>query len=320
MEIRLSNDAIIAIIAASVVFLLLHYFDGFEALYYWTRDHEEHDVDELILFFLSLPIPIFWFAYRKAREAKNEQIARLQTEKLLAHSRKLESLGTLAGGVAHELNNQLLPIMTMADLLRTKMDAHHPDYRKVDLIFNGATNAKNTVSKILDFSRISDDNSSQCDAFKVVQEAQDVLAASCPRTISLHFDFDDRSGVINMAHDDLMGAIVNVVSNSFDALDGKLGDITVTATIAEIDGLNYVKINVTDTGMGIDADIQDRVFDPFFTTKEAGKGVGLGLSIVNTTLSQAGGRVLIDSKQGHGASVSLLIPLSENIQPRPIKS
>lgn len=242
----------------------------------------------------------------------------IKLEKSLAHSRKLDSLGTLAGGIAHELNNQLLPVLTMSEMILTQMDADHADHRKLELILQGTENARNTIAKISNFSRTGEGRPDSCRAFEVCKNTKDVLLAGCPANVNLTIDIEESAAKVHMAADDLQGILVNLFSNGVDAMNGAEGEIHIQGLhvhihdYANIHGLipgDYVKIKLQDTGSGIPSAMVDRIFDPFFTTKDAGKGVGLGMAIVHATIESASGYIWLETEPGTGTTFFIHLPV-----------
>lgn len=318
---RRNNDIVITILFVAVIFGVFHFFDAFEKIHALTRRHEDWELDEFVLLLLALPLPISWLAYCRSREAVREATRRRELEKRQAHWHKLESLGTLASGMAHEINNQLLPVTTVAEIVRDQMADSDPNRQKMDLIIASAANARNTVSKITAFSRMPEGHSGTCEVTKACRAAEDVLRATCPPNARLAFHVEEGIGTVNMAEDDLQGAVVNLFSNAVDALDVESGDVSVMVCATKLGGErdpcglpagNYAKVTVRDTGVGIAPDVVDRIFDPFFTTKVVGKGVGLGLAIVQNEVRRAGGDIRIESGQGQGTTIAIYLPIVAN--------
>lgn len=316
-----NRDFVTATLMTGLIFGVCHYFDAFEEIYALTRQYEEWELDEFALLLLSFPFPIAWFAYRRSQEAVRETTHRMELERALAHSRKLESLGTLASGLAHELNNQLLPVTTLAELMRDRMHESDPDRRKMELIVNGAGNARKTVSKITIFSRIPEDTSVVCEVLEVCRTTEEVLRATCPTSAQLNFKIEGRIGTVDIGEGDLQAIIVNLFSNALDALADKPGDISVTVSAVGLNAMsatrqlpagNYAKIAVRDTGIGMKPDVCERIFDPFFTTKVVGQGVGLGLAVASQEIRRAGGDILVESEPGQGSEFTIYLPLIDD--------
>jgi signal transduction histidine kinase len=314
---KLHTDILYAVVATLIIFASFHVFDTFEIIYDWTRDYEELELDEWFLLILALPLPITWLAYRRSLEAAREFKKRLDLERTLSHSHRLESLGTLAGGIAHELNNQLLPILSMSELLRSKLSEDDAAYKKCDLIYSAAVNAKETVGKVLAFSREGNSEAENCNANEVCRDTVELLTITCPPSVNLVVDQKEGLGELNISASDLQSVIVNPVSNAIDALGSRKGGVSIRMEIidlvedtrpGELKVGKYLLMTVHDSGPGMPPEIVERISDPFFTTKPVGQGLGLGMSIVNRIAMEAGGCVLVNSKPGAGTTVECYLP------------
>jgi|GEM_PF-6502496 len=251
---------------------------------------------------------------RAILEKDHEMAQRIQLEKNLAHLHKLESLGTLAGGMAHELNNQLQPIMTMSELIFDKLQKDDPDYRKVEIILAGTQNARTTVSRILKYARSGEGPSKSCNIRNVFNMTKDILDAGCPANVQFKLITDGSDGSVQMAADDFLSVLVNLFSNAVDAIAEQQGQITINCEKQGDSSLNlnpkaHYKITVQDNGCGMPASLYERIFDPFFTTKVAGKGIGLGMSIVHSTVTEANGQIFVESEEGVGTIFKIYLPL-----------
>lgn len=314
------KDILIAIGTSLVIFLLIRSVDTFEGLYAFTRAYENLELDELLLFLLSTPLPVAWLAYRRSNKAEREFRRRIALEKSLAHRHRLESLGTLASGVAHELNNQLLPVITMAELLRDTTDKADPNHRKLELIFSAVSGAKNTVSKILTFSSTMENDDEICDVAAVCRDAQDILTIGCPAGVSFLMHMDKELGHIAISAHDLQSILVNPVINAFDAAESG-GDVQVSINTVnprnsllppELSERSYICIRIRDNGPGMEPNVRDRIFEPFFTTKPVGSGVGMGMSVVYGLVKGAKGYLVVDSNLGQGSDVSIYLPQAKH--------
>ncbi len=317
------QDAMQTGLLFAVVYLIARSTDAFEFIYTFTRDHEHWDLDEILLLVLVSPIPLAWLAFRKMRQLAKEVESRLEYEQALAESSKMQSLGVLAGGVAHEINNQLLPILTMSELLHGRLDKDGPHHRKAELILKAAQNAKETVAKILMFSRKDLEVKGEGNLSMIWGSLEDLLPALRPANVNLVFQVSDCRGVVPISETDIQGVIVNLFSNAVDALGTSSGTVTIKAitgkkgddkACSKLVAESYVKISVHDTGPGMETKIKQKIFDPFFTTKGPGKGVGLGLSIVYATVQQADGEIIVSSKLGKGTQFDVYLPLKSTSQ------
>lgn len=314
---RLKIDLVATTFAIVGIFTIFHFLDAFEAMYTLTREHEEWEADEIFMLFLAFPIPLVWFSYRRIKDLKNSYDKQIIIENAIAHSQKLESLGTLAGGVAHEINNQLTPILSMSELLLEKLDKTDPNRRKVELIHTGAKNAKQTVLSIKEFSRLGSDEEQECDVFECLQYIINISSHLIPKNVKVKFGIEGASGNVPISMVDLESIIINILNNAVDALQEKKGEICLTAQTIDmsspptptISSGKYVVINIIDTGVGMSKEQKKRIFDPLYTTKDVGEGMGIGLSQVHSIVSQSGGHISVDSKENDGSSFSIYLPV-----------
>lgn len=310
------REIIEALFLFAIIFGAAHYFDAFDFFYAATRAHEDWELDELILAFMAMPLPLAWFAYRKTKDLSQETANRMKLEEAVSNSDKMKSLGVLAGGVAHEINNQLLPILSMAELVRDHMDVSDKDYRKMEIILKSAQNAQETVSKILHFSRDQGQTAGHCDITAGWQTLEPILQTLCPANITLDITVSLGAGFIRMSDNDFHSVIINLMSNSIDSINDKPGAITINAytemapdTHSDTGVYGTLFVKFMDTGPGIAPHIKERIFDPFFTTKAAGQGVGLGLSIIYFSITEAGGSIQLDPEVEEGCQFIISMPL-----------
>lgn len=315
---RFRHDGITALLLVLVLFLMLTSLDAFERLYYATRRYEAYELDELFLLLLSLPGPLGWFAYRQGKEANRQAQIRLEAERALARKKKLEALGRVAGGIAHELNNQLLPVISMAEMVHNHMPPEAPDQRKMQLILIAAKRAKETVADVLDFARKQPDGHERTELSETIQTALEILQSNMPATITLESAIPPSDKLVMMSASNLHNMLANLVSNAVDAIEGRNGLITVTLSLEDTPANGDVAsgaqsaravLTVADNGTGMSRNLQEKIFDPFFTTKEVGKGVGLGLSLVNSYVERANGKVTIKSDPDAGTRVTIELPV-----------
>ncbi len=260
--------------------------------------------------------------YAVARDVTAEKAAadRLRaTEEALRQSQKMEAVGQLTGGIAHDFNNLLTGIVGSLDLLQTRLDQGRTENvsRYINAAMTSANRAAALTHRLLAFARRQPLIPKSVDANALVVSLEDLLRRTIGETIDL--DIVAASGLWCTLCDpnQLESALLNLAINARDAMpDG--GKLTIACTNARIDGIDadtpallpgdYIRIDVSDTGTGMSAEVAARAFDPFFTTKPIGQGTGLGLSMIYGFARQSNGHVLIDSKQGAGTSVKLYLP------------
>ncbi len=242
-------------------------------------------------------------------------------EAQLAQSQKMEAIGRLAGGVAHDFNNLLTAMLASTELLLE--DTAPDDPRRTDLrdIRDAVLRAAELTGQLLAFSRRQVIQPRAIDVNVLATGAEKLLARVIGEDVELALVLAPR---LPLAHGDpgqLQQALMNLAVNARDAMPEGGALLISTRLVAASDVLGaqpgeplddaYVALVVSDTGVGIDPEVRDRVFEPFFTTKEVGKGTGLGLSMVYGALAQMGGRVGLESELGKGSAFHLYLPLAK---------
>jgi signal transduction histidine kinase len=239
-----------------------------------------------------------------------------QLEAHLQHTQRVEALGTLAGGIAHDLNNSLVPVLGLTDLLLRKVK-DEAERRKLALVRQGASRARDLVKQILAFSRKDASKREGFDLAEVVQEALDMLRATIPTTIRLEPEI---AAVPPLRGDSgqLYQVIVNLMTNAAQAIGERAGTIYISLAEDYGDQLpdaRFVCLSVRDTGCGIGESVLPRIFEPFFTTKDVGKGTGLGLSVVHGIIIDHGGKIVVASRPGEGTTFDVYLPIGDAATP-----
>lgn len=238
--------------------------------------------------------------------------ARERAEGALRQAQRMEAIGQLTGGIAHDFNN-LLMVMT-GGIDRLRRDITDPkQLRTLDMIQSAAKRGENLIRHLLTFSRKQATNPTLVDVAHFLGQIEEVLRGTLRGNIQLSVEPPKDGCVIRVDAGELELALLNLAVNARDAMpDG--GRLILSAQPVtpggDNDGLvgEFVAIEVADTGEGIPPDALPKVFEPFFTTKPAGRGTGLGLSQVYGFAKQAGGTVRIDTVQGRGTTVTILVP------------
>jgi signal transduction histidine kinase len=238
------------------------------------------------------------------------------TERELSHrvilrTQRLESIGTLAGGIAHDLNNTLVPIvaMTKLGLKRAGDDAQLRQY--FTLIQDAGVRARDLVKRVLAFSRKDKVEQREFDMAEVVCEALAMLRATTPATITLTSDIRPVPTFLGDPTQ-IHQVVVNLVTNAVQAIGAGGGTISVAlAPVADAAErqTQAIRLVVSDTGVGMDDAIAQRIFEPFFTTKGVGEGTGLGLSVVHGIVTSHGGTIRVESSPGHGSRFIVELPM-----------
>jgi len=242
---------------------------------------------------------------------------RKHLEQQFLRAQRMESIGTLAGGIAHDLNNVLAPIMMSIDLLRSYVS--NPNGLEIlSIIGESARRGAEMVGQVLTFARGVEGRSVDVRVAHVVRDLVRIIEETFPKNIGLETQIEPGLWAVKGDPTQIHQVLLNLCVNSRDAMpDGGL--ITVKAENLMIDehyaGMNieaspgpYLKIEVEDTGHGIPWDIMDKLFDPFFTTKEVGKGTGLGLSTSLAIIRSHGGFIRAYSDPGMGARFRIYLP------------
>jgi len=245
---------------------------------------------------------------------------RKHIEAQLMRAQRMESIGTLAGGIAHDLNNILTPIMMSIEML--KATTTHPRALSVlETIEMTSRRGADIVRQVLSFARGVKGDRIEVQPRHLLKDIQSLIKETLPKNIQLKYSFPHESWTILGDPTQLHQILMNLCVNARDAMpDG--GTLTITAENAEIDAQyaamyvdakpgKYVLIQVADTGTGIPPEILDKIFDPFFTTKEIGKGTGLGLSTVIAIIKSHGGFINVLSKTGKGTTFKVYLPATE---------
>jgi two-component system, cell cycle sensor histidine kinase and response regulator CckA len=246
--------------------------------------------------------------------------AQRNLEAQLRRAQRMESLGTLAGGIAHDLNNVLAPILMSVQILNSKIT--DPNLKKLIAALETSTKRGSEIIKqVLTFARGTEKDFAPQQLRYIVSEIEAIIKQTFPKNIQLRTGVSkDLSPVLGDATQ-LNQVLINLCINARDAMpDG--GRLTVTAEDMYMDESyahlildahpgQYVMITVADTGTGIPLDVQEKVFEPFFTTKERGKGTGLGLSSVYTIVKSHDGLIKLYSEFGKGTEIKIFLPATQ---------
>lgn len=246
-----------------------------------------------------------------------EMNERERAEEALRHAQKMEAIGQLTGGLAHDFNNMLTGVVGSLDMIQRRLGRQHSTEvdRYIDAAVTSANRAAALTHRLLAFARRQSLDPQPVDVNRLILSMEDMLR----RTIGEHIQLTTQlKPTLWLAHTDahqLENALLNLVINSRDAMPAGGRLLIGTANIAIDHSLpdstepgDYVQLSVSDTGCGMSTEVITKAFDPFFTTKPIGQGTGLGLSMVYGFVKQTGGQVHIDSQPGQGTSISLLLP------------
>ncbi|PKN10556.1 MAG: hypothetical protein CVU72_00805 [Deltaproteobacteria bacterium HGW-Deltaproteobacteria-7] len=243
---------------------------------------------------------------------------RRRLESQLRQAQKMEAIGTLAGGVAHDFNNILASMMGFTEMAakETRQDVRRKYH---DRVLQACARAKNLVNQILAFSRRREQESRPLDIKLILTEALSLLRATLPATIEIKQQITREETYVLADPTQIHQIMMNLCTNAAHAMREKGGLLDIQ--LSDIEILNpeqfshldlpvgsYVQLFVRDTGHGIDAAIQDKIFDPFFTTKKTKEGTGLGLSVVYGIVKSCGGAIDVQSTVGQGTTFTIYLP------------
>ncbi|MBS3759706.1 MAG: PAS domain S-box protein, partial [Desulfobacterales bacterium] len=254
---------------------------------------------------------------RDITERKQAENHKAKLEAQLQQAQKMEAIGTLAGGVAHDFNNILQAINGYTQLLLMRKTPDHPDHKKLTQLRNACERAANLVNQLLTFSRKMEGERRHVSLNYEIQLVEKLLKQTIPKMIERRMDFDDSLWPVYADPVHIEQILLNLGSNAADAMT-EGGTLTIeTRNIIlkqasdELPGAEpgpYVRLKVSDTGCGMDEETVKQIFDPFFTTKEIGKGTGLGLASVYGIVKSHGGYIQCSSRKNQGTSFKIYLP------------
>jgi PAS domain S-box-containing protein len=251
-----------------------------------------------------------------------------QLEAQFLRAQRLESLGTLASGIAHDLNNILTPILAVAQILPIKLpNLPEPTQDLLTALSSSARRGADLVKQILSFARGVEGKRIALQVSHLLSEVQKMIRQTLPRSIQITTDIATDLWLVSADATQLHQVFMNLCVNARDAMP-QGGTLSISATNQHIDEQYarmhldatvgaFVAVTIADTGVGIPPEMLHRIFDPFFTTKEVGKGTGLGLSAVLGIVKSHGGFVEVQSEVGKGSQFTVYLPASQVTTPQP---
>ena len=248
-----------------------------------------------------------------------------ESREQVRHYQKLQTIGALAGGIVHEFNNLLTPIMGYSEFLKQQLGPENEYYEDIDEIYRAGGRAKEIVDQILPFSRRETDSTQYnvVNLNAVIWDALKMVRMLLPSSVRLVVK--PYSGPINIygSATQIHQVLLNLCTNAYQAMEATGGTLTVATRRVFQDQLpeqyhpvaegEFVRLEVSDTGCGIPPEMLSRIFDPFFTTKAAGDGTGLGLSVVQNILISHGGFIEAESAVGRGSRFLVYLPVTSQL-------
>jgi PAS domain S-box-containing protein len=251
---------------------------------------------------------------------------RSQMEKYLRKTHKMEALGTLAGGISHDLNNILMPIVLNTELALWQIPDDSPVKDYLKQVLAAAKRGKELVNQVVSFSRQKPDEMKVIHLIPLIKEAMRLIRASAPAGIDIQTRYHTENDKVYGNPTQIHQVLMNLCSNAVQAFDDERGRMEVVLESIRLDenikkrypglsGGRYLKLSVTDNGSGISGKIIDKIFDPFFTTKKSGDGSGMGLAVVDGIVSKHKGIVNVYSEERMGSTFNVYFPELEGDLP-----
>jgi signal transduction histidine kinase len=257
---------------------------------------------------------------KEIEERKESEAERRDLETQLRHSQRLEAVGTMAGGIAHELNNILVPIILYTDIAIEDLPDDSPTIESLERVLASATRAKGIVSQVLTFGHKIDSGSLvPTDIAAVIRESIALMQASMPPTVTTELDIGEDCPPVMASAVLLNQLALNLYNNAAQSLTDAKGKVIFSLARSRADSdlatlhpaladRDLVRLQVTDTGHGMDEETLQRIFEPFFTTRSVGEGTGLGLSVVHGIVADLNGAILVKSALESGSTFSVYLP------------
>ncbi len=244
-----------------------------------------------------------------------------KTEERLLQAQKMEAIGSLAGGIAHDLNNILFPISGFSEMLLDEIPSDSHVHENIEQIYKSAKRGSDLVNQILAFSRQSNLQKLPIRIQPILKEVLKLVRATIPKNIEFTSHIAKDCGRVSADPTQIHQIAMNLITNAYHAVGEKSGTINLELkeTVCEKDDLHditmksgkYACITISDNGAGIDQSLLDKIFEPYFTTKEVGKGTGLGLSVVHGIVKEHGGEIRVSSEVAKGTTFDVYLPLLE---------
>jgi PAS domain S-box-containing protein len=284
----------------------------------WDEDDSEHS-------YLTVKFPIFDSAGEMTGIGAigTDITERKKIEAQLSQSQKMDSLGSLAAGIAHDLNNTLTPVLGLTEIVMDDLPPDSQAHANLEQVLLAGERGKELVAQILAFSREHTPDRQSVDLRRLTKESLALLRATLPATIEIREDLEDGVAYVLAAPTQIHQILMNLSSNARDAMGLTHGVLTIALKRIEVDedlaarhaDLKtgpHAKLTFGDTGAGMDRGTLSRIFDPFFTTKPVGDGTGMGLSVVHGIVKSHEGAITVSSKREHGTTVDIFLPLEQS--------
>ena len=247
-----------------------------------------------------------------------------EQEEQLHYSQRMEAVGRLAAGVAHEYNNLIQAIMGYTQFAQRSLPADTDAFQDLDQVLSISNRAATLTHQLLDFSRQDTIRPLTIDVAKVIEDLTSLVRTCVPQSIDVRIDVRDGESILHADPGLLQQVLMNICVNALDAMDA-VGTLRIASQKVSFTGESaisgpalkpgdYIQLSIADTGTGIPPKLKERIFEPFFTTKDVGKGTGMGLAMVFGVVQQHGGAVCVDSSVNEGATFHIYLPLHQEEQ------
>lgn len=252
-------------------------------------------------------------------EQYNTQKENEKLENELRQAVKMESIGTLAGGIAHDLNNILYPIMGFTQLSQSELPKDHPVQENLTNVIDGTKRARDLVKRILLFARKKSNKLESTLLQPIIEESYKLFRATIPSNINLVLDCYDGDDHVLCDTSEIHEIILNLCTNSYHAIAEDHGEILISLrkqpppSELNLSPCGYLCLSIKDNGVGIPEKIRDKIFEPYVTTKDVGKGSGLGLSVVYGIVQNYNGDIIVKSDPSKGTEFKIFLPITTHL-------
>lgn len=255
-------------------------------------------------------------------ERKMAEKDRERLEVMLQQAQKMEAIGTLAGGIAHDFNNILSPILIQTEMALLDLPSDSHIRLNLEDVLEAGNRARELVKRILAFSRQTEEERNPIKVSSVLNESLKLLRATLPATIEIEQSIKAESDLVLADATQIHQVLMNLFTNAYQAIPEKGGVLWVGLDRVELDDSSaavipnltpgpYLRLTVSDNGIGMDRETMDRIFDPYFTSKDKGEGTGMGLAVAHGIVKSFGGAITVKSDLGKGASFEVYLPCIE---------
>lgn len=240
-------------------------------------------------------------------------------EKQLRHTQKMEAIGTLAGGVAHDFNNVLTPIIGYSEIIRLKLqnDAYEGSavFDYLNEILKASKRAKSLVEQVLTFSRTMEKKAVLQYMHPIIKEVMKLMRVTLPSTIVIKEDINEGCGRVLIDPVQMHQVLINLCTNASHSIGNEHGELTVRLSNSDKQwgGGQWLELSVADNGCGIEAAHLERIFEPYFSTKEKTRGTGMGLAMVHGIVNGQGGKITVNSEVGKGSIFRVYLPIAQQV-------